>query len=30
MLSDQALRGYEKYVVSERTLEDGLNLLPAN
>lgn len=30
MLTDQALRGYEKYVVSERNLEETLNILPTN
>ena len=30
MLTDQALRGYEKYVTSERNLEETLNILPNN
>jgi hypothetical protein len=30
MLSDQALRGYEKYVSSNRNLQEALNILPQN
>jgi hypothetical protein len=30
MLTDHALRGYEKYVTSERNLEETLNILPTN
>jgi hypothetical protein len=30
MLTDQALRGYEKYVMTERNLEETLNILPTN
>jgi hypothetical protein len=30
MLTDQALRGYEKYVISERNLGEALNILPTN
>lgn len=30
MLTDQSLRGYEKYVMSERNLEETLNILPTN
>jgi selenocysteine-specific translation elongation factor len=28
MLTDQALRAYEKYITSERNIEETLNLLP--
>jgi hypothetical protein len=30
MLTDQALRGYEKYVLSNRNLQEALNILPQN
>jgi hypothetical protein len=30
MLTDQALRGYEKYVLSNRSLQEALNILPQN
>lgn len=30
MLTDQALRGYEKYVTSNRNLQETLNILPQN
>ncbi len=28
MLTDQALRGYEKYVTTERNIQETLNMLP--